>query len=35
LEIGNWHIAAGRGFEPGEERAGSAVCLLGATVQRE
>ena len=35
LAIGNWRLAAGRGFEPGEERAGSAVCLIGATVQRE
>jgi putative ABC transport system permease protein len=33
--IGNWTLAAGRSFEPGEERAGSAVCLVGATVRRE
>jgi putative ABC transport system permease protein len=33
--IGNWRVAAGRIFEPGEERAGSAVCLVGATVRRE
>jgi putative ABC transport system permease protein len=35
FHIGNWTLAAGRGFEPGEERAGSAVCLIGATVKRE
>ncbi len=35
LPIGNWRLRAGRGFEPGEERAGAAVCLIGATVQRE
>jgi putative ABC transport system permease protein len=33
--IGNWAIASGRGFEPEEERAGAAVCVIGATVQRE
>jgi putative ABC transport system permease protein len=31
----NWSIAAGRGFEEGEERAGAAVCLIGETVRRE
>jgi putative ABC transport system permease protein len=35
FDIGNWRLAAGRVFEPGEERAGSAVCLIGATVRRE
>ena len=35
FEVGNWRIAAGRTFEPGEERAGAAVCLIGATVRRE
>ena len=35
LDAGNWRLAAGRGFEPGEERAGAAVCLIGATVRRE
>ncbi len=35
FDIGNWTLAAGRTFEPGEERAGSAVCLIGATVRRE
>jgi len=33
--IGNWTIASGRGFEPDEEKAGAAVCVIGATVQRE
>lgn len=33
--IGNWTIARGRGFEPDEEKAGAAVCVIGATVQRE
>jgi len=33
--IGNWTIASGRAFEPEEERAGSAVCVIGATVRRE
>jgi putative ABC transport system permease protein len=33
--IGNWTIASGRGFEPDEEKAGSAVCVIGATLQRE
>jgi putative ABC transport system permease protein len=35
FDIGNWRIASGRGFEPGEERAGAAVCVIGATVRRE
>jgi putative ABC transport system permease protein len=35
FDVGNWTITAGRNFEPGEERAGSAVCLIGATVKRE
>jgi putative ABC transport system permease protein len=33
--IGNWRIASGRGFEPDEEKVGAAVCVIGATVQRE
>jgi putative ABC transport system permease protein len=33
--IGNWKIASGRGFEPEEEKVGAAVCVIGATVQRE
>jgi putative ABC transport system permease protein len=35
LEVGNWTLEAGREFTEGELRAGSAVCLLGATVVRE
>ena len=31
----NWTIAEGRTFEPAEERAGAAVCVIGATVRRE
>ncbi len=33
--VANWSIAAGRGFEPDEERVGAAVCVIGATVRRE
>jgi putative ABC transport system permease protein len=32
---GNWRLASGRTFEPDEQRAGSAVCLMGETVRRE
>jgi putative ABC transport system permease protein len=35
FSIGNWTIAAGRGFEPDEEKVGAASCVIGATVQRE
>jgi putative ABC transport system permease protein len=35
FSIGNWTIAAGRGFEPDEEKVGAAACVIGATVQRE
>jgi putative ABC transport system permease protein len=35
FDTGNWRLAAGRVFEPSEERAGAAVCLIGATVKRE
>ena len=31
----NWTLASGRLFEPAEERAGSAVCVVGDTVRRE
>ncbi len=31
----DWSVVEGRGFHPGEIRAGSAVCLVGATVRRE
>ena len=35
FQTNNWTLAAGRTFEPAEERAGSAVCVIGATVRRE
>jgi putative ABC transport system permease protein len=31
----NWQLAAGRIFNETEERAGAAVCVIGATVRRE
>jgi putative ABC transport system permease protein len=30
---GSWRLADGRSFEPSEERAGKAVCVLGETVR--
>lgn len=35
LIAGNWKLAAGREFLDDEERAGKAVCIVGATVRRE
>jgi putative ABC transport system permease protein len=35
FETNNWRFAAGRDFSEGEERAGAAVCVIGATVKRE
>ncbi len=35
FETNNWTLADGRLFEPAELRAGSAVCVIGATVRRE
>ena len=35
LFAGNWKIGAGRAFQDDEERAGKAVCIIGATVRRE
>jgi putative ABC transport system permease protein len=35
FDTGNWHLAGGRLFEPDEQRAGSAVCIVGETVRRE
>ncbi|MEO6280280.1 ABC transporter permease [Roseateles sp.] len=32
---GNWKLAAGRLFDPDEQRAGAAVCIVGETVRRE
>ena len=33
LVVQNWLLALGRAFEPGEEAAGAAVCILGQTVR--
>jgi putative ABC transport system permease protein len=35
FSISNWKVAAGRMFNPAEERAGRAVCVIGETVRRE
>ena len=35
LKTGNWKLADGRIFSNDEQRAGAAVCLIGATVRRE
>ena len=35
FETGNWKLASGRFFEPDEQQAGAAVCLIGETVRRE
>ncbi|MCE9570398.1 MAG: ABC transporter permease [Rhodocyclales bacterium] len=35
FDTGNWKLAAGRLFEPDEQLAGSAVCIIGETVRRE
>jgi len=35
FDTNNWTLAAGRKFEPEEEQAGSAVCIIGDTVRRE
>ena len=35
FETNNWRVAQGRTFTAAEERGGAAVCLIGATVQRE
>ena len=35
LKTGNWQLASGRQFTADEIRAGSAVCIIGATVRRE
>ena len=34
LTVQNWAMALGRSFEPGEEAAGTAVCVLGQTVRK-
>jgi putative ABC transport system permease protein len=35
FDVSNWKLAGGRIFDAAEERAGAAVCLVGATVRRE
>ena len=35
FETGNWKLSQGRRFEPDEQRAGAAVCIVGETVRRE
>ncbi|MBX3599626.1 MAG: ABC transporter permease [Rubrivivax sp.] len=35
FETNNWTLADGRAFEEAEQRAGAAVCVIGATVRRE
>ena len=35
LQTGNWTLAAGRPFTDSELRAGAAVCIIGATIQRQ
>ena len=35
FDTGNWKLASGRIFDPDEQRAGSAVCVIGETVRRE
>jgi putative ABC transport system permease protein len=35
FDTGNWKLSQGRIFEPDEQRAGAAVCVIGETVRRE
>ncbi len=35
FDTGNWTLASGRIFDPDEQRAGAAVCVIGETVRRE
>lgn len=35
FDTNNWQLAQGRIFTEAEERAGAAVCLIGATIRRE
>ena len=35
LKVRDWTLESGRAFEPGEERAGAAVCIIGETVRKE
>ncbi len=34
LKVQNWKLTSGRAFTEGEERAGTAVCILGQTVRK-
>ncbi|MDD3449664.1 MAG: ABC transporter permease [Gammaproteobacteria bacterium] len=33
--VGNWTLAEGRAFNAAEQRAGTAVCVIGATVRKQ
>lgn len=35
FKTGNWQLAGGRLFEPDEQLAGAAVCIIGETVRRQ
>ena len=35
FDTGNWKLSRGRIFDPDEQRAGAAVCVIGETVRRE
>ena len=35
FDVGNWKLASGRIFDPEEQAAGAAVCVIGETVRRE
>jgi putative ABC transport system permease protein len=35
LTTGSWHLESGRAFNDAEEQAGAAVCIIGATIQRQ
>lgn len=35
LQAGNWELASGRSFSEAELHAGVAVCIIGATIQRQ
>ncbi|HKJ52394.1 MAG TPA: ABC transporter permease [Gammaproteobacteria bacterium] len=35
LEVGNWSLASGREFSPGDLHSGAAACILGDVVRKE
>ncbi len=35
FEVGNWHLASGRIFTEGEQRAGKAACVIGETIRKQ